>query len=136
LIRPDVDADSRATEAVADVERLLQEIEPAVSIATERLPHTDFERALLECSDLIRAAEGERIVTLGGGARDVLLPFAIAATTHIRLIDTVLFFSDIDGTVREWELPRLTATLRETTRSTLATLEKEAVRRPFRRLPK
>ena len=125
LIRPDVDDDSRATEAIGDVERLLQEIEPDVSIVTERLTHADFERAMLECSDIIRAAEGERIVTLGGGARDVLLPFAIAAITHVRLIDTALFFSDIDGTVQEWQLPRLTATLRETTRSTLAALESE-----------
>lgn len=125
LIRPNVEDDSRATEAVTDVERLLQEIEPDVSILTERLSHTDFERAILECSDLICAAEGERIITLGGGARDVLLPFAMAAITHTRLIDTALFFSDIDGTVREWQLPRLTATLRETTRSTLAALNGE-----------
>lgn len=125
LIRPDVDDDSRATEAIADVERLLQEIEPDVSVRTERLPHTEFERAILRCSDIIRAADGERIVTLGGGARDVLLPFAIAAINHVRLIDAALFFSDIDGTVQEWQLPRLTATLRETTRETLAALEKE-----------
>lgn len=125
LIRPDIDDDSRAAEAITDVERLLQEIEPDVSITTERLPHAEFDRAVLECSDLIRAAEGTRIVTLGGGARDVLLPFAIAAITHLRLIDTALFFSDVDGTVREWQLPRLTATLRETTRSTLTAFEAE-----------
>ena len=124
LIRPDIDDDSRASEAITDVERLLQEIEPDVSIATERLSHTDFEQSILECGDLIRAAEGERIVTLGGGARDILLPFAIAAITHIRLIDSVLFFSDIDGDVREWQLPRLTAALRDTTRSTLTALVK------------
>jgi len=125
LIRPNVEDESRATEAITDVERLLQEIEPDVSVSTERLTHTGFERAILECSDIIRAAEGERIVTLGGGARDVLLPFAIAAITHVRLIDTALFFSDIDGTVREWQLPRLTATLRETTRPTLAAVDEE-----------
>lgn len=125
LIRPDVKDDSRATEAITDVERLLQEIEPDVSISTERLSHGDFEHAILECSDLICAAEGERIVTLGGGARDVLLPFAMAAITHVQLIDTALFFSDIDGTVREWKLPALTATLRETTESTLTALKRE-----------
>jgi CRISPR-associated protein Csa3 len=108
-----------------DVERLLQEIEPDVSIATERISHAEFDTAVLECSDVIRAAEGDRIVTLGGGARDILLPFAIAAITHVRLLDSVLFFSDIDGTVREWGLPRLTATLQDTTRSTLAALDDE-----------
>lgn len=123
LIRPDVADDSRASEAITDVERLLQEIEPDVSITTERLSHTDFETAVLECSDIVRAARGNRIVTLGGGARDILLPFATAAIAHVRLLDTVLFFSDIDGTVREWELPRLTATLQDTVRSTLLCLD-------------
>jgi CRISPR-associated protein Csa3 len=125
LIRPDVEDDSRALEAITDVKRLLQEIEPDVSVSTERIPHTDFERAILQCSDIIRAAGEQRIVTLGGGARDVLLPFVMAAITHVRLIDTALFFSDVDGTVREWELPRLTSTLRETTQSTLTALNRE-----------
>ena len=124
LIRPDVEElDPRAEEAMADVERLLQEIEPDVSVTTERITHTDFETAVLECSDLIRAAEGDRIVTLGGGARDVLVPFVIAAIAHVQLLDAALFFSDIDGTVQEWALPRLTATLHETTQPTLAALE-------------
>ena len=124
LIRPDVDrSDSRAEEAIADVERLLQEIEPDVTVMTERISHTDFSTAVMECSDVIRAAEGDRIVTLGGGARDVLVPFVIAAMAHIQLLDAALFFSDVDGDVREWKLPRLTATLAETTRSTLAALE-------------
>lgn len=125
LLRPDVEDDSRASEAISDVERLLQEIEPDVLITTERLSHTDFNTAVLECSDIIRAAEGDRIVTLGGGARDILLPFAVAAITHVRLLDSTFFFSDIDGTVREWELPRLTATLQDTTRATLTALNEE-----------
>jgi len=119
LIRPNQVPDSRAEEAIEDVERLLQEIEPEISLTTEQISHGDFETALLESSDLIRAAEGDRIVSLGGGARDVLLPFAIAATTHVRLLDTVLFFSDLDGPVQEWSLPRLTAAIQETTAATL-----------------
>jgi CRISPR-associated protein Csa3 len=122
LIRPNQVPDSRAEEAIEDVERLLQEIEPEISLTTEQITHGDFETALLESSDLIRAAEGDRIVSLGGGARDVLLPFAIAATTHVRLLDTVLFFSDLDGPVQEWSLPRLTASIQETTAATLQTI--------------
>lgn len=122
LVRPDQPPNARAEEAIDDVERLLQEIEPAVNLTTERIAHDDFERAVLECSDLIRAADGDRIVSLGGGARDVLLPFAIAAITHVRLLSTALFFSDLDGAVREWSLPRLTATIQDTTIKTLRTI--------------
>lgn len=119
LIRPAQEPNSRAKEAIGDVERLLQEIEPEIELTTEQITHEEFSTAVLECSDLIRATEGECIVSLGGGARDVLLPFAIAATTHVRLLDTVLFFSDLDGNVREWSLPRLTATIQDTTVTTL-----------------
>lgn len=119
LIRPAQEPDSRAQEAIGDVEHLLQEIEPSVTLTIEQITHDDFSTAVLECSDLIRAAKGDRIVSLGGGARDILLPFAIAATTHVRLLSTVFFFSDLDGSIREWSLPRLTARIQETTIPTL-----------------
>jgi CRISPR-associated protein Csa3 len=122
LVRPDQSPNARAEEAIDDVERLLQEIEPEVNLTTERIAHDDFEQAVLECSDLIRAADGDRIVSLGGGARDVLLPFTIAAITHVRLLSTALFFSDLDGAVREWSLPRLTATIQDTTIETLRSI--------------
>jgi len=119
LIRPTKESPPQAKEAIGDVERLLQEIEPDVNLTIEQITHDDFSTAVLECSDLIQVANGDRIVSLGGGARDVLLPFAIAATTHARLLSTVFFFSDLDGGVREWSLPRLTARIQETTISTL-----------------
>lgn len=110
LIRPTGEGDeSRANEAVGDVERLVNEIEPNVEVTTSRITYDEFETAVLECSDLIRAADGEVIANLGGGARDILLPFAIAVLAHLDRIDEVLFFSDIDGRVREWTLPSLTA---------------------------
>jgi len=119
LIRPTQEPDPRAAEAVGDVERLLQEIEPDVDLTIEQIVHDNFSTAVLECSDLIRAAKGDRIVSLGGGARDVLIPFTIAAITHTQLLSTVFFFSDLDGSIREWSLPRLTASIQDTTVPTL-----------------
>jgi len=119
--RPESD-DSRAEEAVADVERMLTEIEPETSSTVERIAHDDFQRAVLECSDVIRAADGDRIVNLGGGAREILLPFTTAAVAHAQLVDTALSFSDVDGTVREWKLPALTAAPSDRERRTLETI--------------
>lgn len=110
LLRPTAETDeSRAEEAITDVERLLTEIEPEVDFAVERLTHDEYATAVIECLDLLQAATGERVVTLGGGARDILLPFLTAALAATSQIETVLFFSDIDGKVREWTLPALTA---------------------------
>lgn len=123
LLRPRAESDdSRAEEAIADVERMLAEIEPDISTTIERIAHDDFRTAVLECSDVLRAAEGDLIVNLGGGAREVLLPFTIAAVAHARLVDTALSFGDVDGTVREWRLPALTAAPSERERETLAAI--------------
>lgn len=121
LLRPAVETDeNRSREAIIDVERMLREIEPDVSAVVKRIPHDDFPRAVLDCSDVIRAANGTVIANLSGGARDIFLPFVVAVLAHASLIDTTLTFSDIDGTVREWELPMLVADVPNSTRETLA----------------
>lgn len=123
LIRPEAETDDkRAREAIGDVERMLTEIEPDVSLSTERIPHGEFSAAVLACSDVIRASDGDIVVNLSGGARDILVPFVVATITHVSLVHTVLFFSDIDGAVREWALPRLTTGLSDKTVQTLATI--------------
>ena len=124
LLRPDTETDdSRAEGAITDVERMLEEIEPEVGLTTEYVTHEDFSSAVLECSDVIRAAEGTIIVSLSGGARDVLVPLTIATVAHASQVDTVLSFSDIDGRVRECDLPILTAGVSESARETLASIE-------------
>jgi CRISPR-associated protein Csa3 len=118
LLRPDGERDDRATEAIEDVEGLLREIEPEVALTVEEVPRS-FDSCLLACRDCIDAAEGRCVVSLGGGARDILLPFAVAVMTRSDRIDDVLFFSDLDGSVEEWTLPRLTANVSDPARETL-----------------
>ena len=111
LIRPATETnDDRAAEAVADVKQLLQEIEPTISVATEAVPHDDFETAVMICSDLLRTAAGEVVVSLSGGARDVLLPLTVATMAHDATVETTLGYSDIDGQVREIGLPTVSTT--------------------------
>ena len=127
LLRPDTGTDdSRAESAITDVERMLEEIEPTVGLTTEYVTHGDFSGAVLECSDVIRAAKGTTLISLSGGARDVLVPLTIATVAHAPQIDTVLAFSDIDGRVRECELPMLTADVPSSARKTLALIGGDA----------
>jgi CRISPR-associated protein Csa3 len=121
LLRPDGERDDRATEAIEDVEGLLREIEPDVALTVEEVPRA-FEECVLACRDCLDAAEGRCVVSLGGGARDILLPFAVAVLTRGDRVDDVLFFSDLDGAVEEWSFPTLTANLSEPARETLATV--------------
>lgn len=120
LLRPATETDNnRAEEAITDVKRMLREIEPEISTTVEYIPHDDFPTAVLACSDVIQAANGTIIANLSGGARDIFLPFTVAVLTHAPLIDSALAFSDIDGKVREWDLPVLTAKVPNSARDTL-----------------
>jgi len=121
LLRPDGERDDRAAEAIEDVEGLLREIEPKVALTVEEVPRS-FDSCVLACRDYIDAAEGRCVVSLGGGARDILLPFSVAVLTRSDRVDDVLFFSDLDGSVEEWSLPRLTANVSEPARETLTSV--------------
>lgn len=123
LLRPDDESDTeRAHQTIVDVRQLLHEIEQSAEIVVEKVPTDALDTTLVTCCDLIEAAAGDRVLSLGGGARDVLLPLLLAAIARRNLLDQVLFFSDLDHSVREWDLPNLTACPPARTRSTLNAL--------------
>lgn len=112
LVRPLEEGDDRrAEETMTDVERTLGALEPDIALTTERVPHDDFEAATLACHDLIRNADGDRVLVLGGGAREVLVPLTIAGLAAIDCIELVLGYSDVDHAVRELDLPVLTGSV-------------------------
>lgn len=111
LLRPEQESDTeRASQAVADVEQLLQEIEPNAECVVTRISTASFEQTVRECCDVVSNIPDDRqtIVSLGGGARDILLPLTVSSLVFAHRIDQTLFFSDLDSTVREWSLPELT----------------------------
>ena len=108
LIRPEEETDEqRANEAIADVERLLGEIEPAVELDLERIPHDEFGTAVLRCGELLTDRDGRIVVNLAGGAREILIPLVVAAIAHADAIDETLLFSDVDGSVTPLDWPAL-----------------------------
>lgn len=114
--------DSRGAQAIDDVRRMIEQIEPNVDIETTQIPHDDFEAATQRCGSLIDAAAGEVVVIFGGGARDIFLPLSVAALSRTHQIHASYQFSDIDGQVRERILPDLTANAPAQTESTLETI--------------
>lgn len=121
LLRPNTESDNeRAAQAVADVKQLLQEIEPEARCTVTRVSTDSFEATVRDCYNVFAdiSAESNVIVSLGGGARDVLLPLTVVALVLARTIDQALFFSDLDSTVRTWPLPELMARVSERTTET------------------
>lgn len=112
LLRPDQESDTeRATQAVADTKQLLQEIEPQAECRVKYVSIDSFDATIQDCCKTLSNIAHERttIVSLGGGARDILLPLTVAASVFAETIDTTLFFSDLDSTLTEWTLPRFGA---------------------------
>ncbi|MDL0118317.1 hypothetical protein PNQ29_08490 [Halobacterium salinarum] len=64
--------DSRGAQAIDDVRRMVEQIEPNVDIETTEVSHDDFEAAIEACGSLIDSADGEVVVIFGGGARDII----------------------------------------------------------------
>lgn len=123
LIRPEDETDDRrAEETLADIERNLGALEPDITTDIKRIPHEDFGTALVDCQRIIREAKGRRILLIGGGARDVLVPLTIAGLSLTDCIDLVLGFSDIDHAVRELTFPNLTAQVNESALETLSAI--------------
>ena len=124
LIRPKKESDThRAEQTIGDIERNLGALEPEVSMSVERIPHNDFATAVVCCQKIILRQSGRRILILGGGARDILIPLTIAGIAILDSIDEVLSYSDVDGRVREIQLPNLTASIPEAAESTLDAIE-------------
>lgn len=123
LVPPTTTDDSRGGQAINDVRRMIEQIEPTVDLDTTEIPHDKFEAAVNTCRSLIEAATGEVVVIFGGGARDIFLPLTVAALSRTQHIHASYQFSDIDGEVRERTLPDLTANAPGQTESTLQTID-------------
>ena len=63
--------DSRSTQAIDDVRRMIEQIEPDVGIETTEISHDNFEEAIETCGSVVDGADGEVVVVFGGGARDI-----------------------------------------------------------------
>lgn len=123
LVRPAVeDDDERGADAVAHVKDMVEEISPGATVELESINHGDFETAVLQCSDVLEAAEGELVVNFGGGAREVFLPLTIATLLHAPAVDVALQYTDVTQELREWEVPRLDVSVSEERRATLAAI--------------
>ena len=104
LLQP-ANGSDQSEDAYEEVENVLTQVVPDLKLESEHLPYTDFVETTLLCADFIQAAEGETIVVLGGGAREILFPLTVATFSNENHIDTVLQVGDIDSSVRR--LPRL-----------------------------
>jgi len=107
LLRPRGDTSERAKNAIQDVDQTVNELGPGSDIVVEEISYESFEAAVLECVDIIEAAEGMVVLNFDGGPREIFIPLTVAAIARPDVVDLALQFRDVDEQIEEIGLPNL-----------------------------
>ena len=113
LIRPEVEPDTRGESTIQAIRDLSRQIDSSINLEIHRVNHRDFEGMVLSLKDLLEKAEGQVIVNLSGGPREIFLAFTIACISKQEKIHKTTNFSDIDRSLNEIRLPNIVAALEE-----------------------
>ena len=113
LIRPIEEKDPRGEQTVQAIRDLSRQIDSSIDLKIYRVNHQDFEGMVSSLKDLIEKAEGEIIVNLSGGPREIFLPFTIASIACSNKISRATNYSDIDRRLNEFVLPNISAEIEE-----------------------
>ncbi len=113
LIRPEEEKDSRGESTVQAIKDLSRQIDSSIEVGIHRVDHRDFEGMVISLIDLLKNAEGQVMVNLSGGPREIFLAFVVACLSESQKIFKTTNFSDIDRTMNEIKLPNITHILDE-----------------------
>lgn len=113
LIRPENETDQRGESTVQAVMSLSRQIDSSIDLQIHRVDHRDFEGMVLSLKNLLENADGEVIVNLSGGPREIFLAFTIACLSQSEKISRVTNFSDIDRRLNEIIVPNIVSILEE-----------------------
>jgi len=119
LLRPRGDTSDRAKSAIQDVNQTVNELGPGSDVVVEEVSYEAFEAAVLECVDILEAAEGTVVLNFDGGPREIFLPLTVAAIARPDIVDRALQFRDIDEEIEEIGLPNLMSRPSDATLDTL-----------------
>lgn len=119
LLRPRGDTSDRAKSAIQDVNQTINELGPGSNVIVEKISYEVFEAAVMECVDILDAADGTVVLNFDGGPREIFLPLTVAALARPNIVDLTLQFRDIDEEIEEIELPNLMSRPSDATLDTL-----------------
>jgi CRISPR-associated protein Csa3 len=108
LLRPEEEKDSRGESTVQAIKDLSRQIDSSIEVDIHRVDHRDFEGMVISLIDLLKNAEGQVVVNLSGGPREIFLGFVVACLSQSQKIFKTTNFSDIDRTMNEIVLPNIT----------------------------
>jgi CRISPR-associated protein Csa3 len=119
LLRPRGDTSDRAKSAIQDVDQTVNELGPGSDVVVEEVSYEAFGAAVLECVDVLEAAEGTVVLNFDGGPREIFLPLTVAAIARPNVVDLALQFRDIVEKIEVIDLPNRMSSPSDATLDTL-----------------
>jgi CRISPR-associated protein Csa3 len=113
LIRPAEEKDNRGEATIQAIRDLSRQIDSSIDVDINRVNHRNFEEMVISLIDLIKRSEGEIVVNLSGGPREIFLAFTLACLTQPDKIRKATNYSDIDRSMNEIVLPNIKHVLDE-----------------------
>ena len=113
LIRPEFGEDARADRAIETVREMSQKISGDISVDVLRIDNRNVEAMILALLDEIHTStppfrpDGNLIVNLSGGPREILVALTTAALILAPRIHQCAIFSDVERETAIYKLPRL-----------------------------
>lgn len=119
LIRPEEDTDHRGEALIQAIKDLSMQIDSTIDVVTYRVDHRDFEGMVVSLIELLKNLDGEIIVNISGGPREIFFAFTLACLSQSYKISKTTNYSDIDRLMREICIPNITNVLDEKSRKIL-----------------
>jgi CRISPR-associated protein Csa3 len=113
LIRPEEEKDPRGEQTIQAIRDLSRQIDSSIDLNIYRVNHRNFGGMVCSLKNLIEQANGEIIVNLSGGPREIFLALTIASIACSNEISKTTNYSDIDRRLSEFVLPHISSELEE-----------------------
>jgi len=120
LIRPEDERDSRGEATIEAITALSRQIDSSINVDIHRVDHHDFEGMVVSLIELLRNTEGEIIVNISGGPREIFLAFTLACVSQPNRISRITNYSDIDRSMKQVSLPNIVKVLDDKLKSILS----------------
>ena len=112
ILRPIEDTkEMRGEKAYSEIQNLIGQISQEITFRKIILDTSNFSSMLEQISEMLKELEGEIVVNISGGVREISIALTTVTILYNKKISRIYNFSRIDGEIREIELPYLAFSL-------------------------
>ena len=126
VLRPKEDSkELRGDRAYGEIKNLLGQISPEIIVEKFVLDTLHFSQMVEEISDVFEKIEGDIIVNISGGLREIIIALTVCSILYNHKILRTYSFSRLEGETKKIELPYLASPLQDNMKNLLDILSQK-----------